>query len=345
MYLNTDYILPAQLTGYVRAGLADQPVNRFALAQWLPNRTIDDLDYRYTKGGEGLIEAAQIRAYDAESPIGGRPGLTRVSGELPPISRKIRLGEYDRLRQRQDPNATIQVGIMDDAMRMARAVAARVEMLRGEALYTGKLTISENGVIATVDFGRAAGHTVTAGTPWSTVASATPLTDLLSWITTYIAANGVEPGAIITSTRVLNYMLQNTALRGLLAANGVTPSLISRQALEALFSAYGIPPLYVYDTQVNVSGAATRVIPDDRVVLAPAPGDPNDWESNDMGATFWGTTAESLEPAYGIESGEAAGIVAGAYHTEDPVAVWTKAAAISLPVLANPDLTFCADVA
>src|SRR5262245_44638536 len=128
MLLNTDYILPAQLTGYVRAGLADQPVNRFALAQWLPNRPIDDLEYRYDKGGEGLIEAAKIRSYDGESGIGKRPGVTRVTGELPPISRKIRLGEYDRLRQRQEPDATIRNRIMDDGMRMARAVAARVEL-------------------------------------------------------------------------------------------------------------------------------------------------------------------------------------------------------------------------
>lgn len=345
MFLNSDYILPADLTGYVREGLADRPINAFTLNRWLPDRTVDDLQYRFTQGGEALVDAAVVRAYDAESPIGARPGFTRVTGELPPISRKIRLGEYDRLRLRQDPNVLIQHGIMDDAMRMARSIAARVEMFRGEALYTGKLTISENGVIATVDFGRAAGHTVTAGTPWTTTASATPLSDIQSWMTTYLAANGVNPGAIITSTRVMNLLLQNTSLRGLLAANGVTPSLVNQLQMQGLFSAFGIPPIYVYDTQVSVGGSATRVIPDDKVVFVPPPVDGGDWQATDMGATFWGTTAESLEPNYGIEPGQEPGIVAGAYHTFDPVAVWTKAAAISLPVLASPNLTFCADVA
>jgi len=172
MLLNADYILPAELTGYVREGVANQPINRFALAQWLPNRNIDDLEYRYTKGGEGLIEAAQFRAYDAESGIGGRPGIMRVTGELPPISRKIRLGEYDRLRQRQDPNATIRLGLMDDGMRMARAISARAEMARGEALWRGALHLNENGIVATVDFGRDSGNTVTAGTAWSSVDAA-----------------------------------------------------------------------------------------------------------------------------------------------------------------------------
>jgi hypothetical protein len=345
MYLNTDYILPAELTGYVRAGLGDQPINRFALAQWLPNRPIDDLEYRYTKGGEGLVEAATFRSYDAESGIGGRPGLTRVTGELPPISRKIRFGEYDRLRQRQDPNATIRIGLMDDAMRMARAVSARIELARGEALYKGKLQIDENGVVATVDFGRAAGHTVTAGTVWSDTTTSTPLVDMITWMTTYNAANGVNPGATLLSTRILGYLMNNVSLRGLLASNGVTPAIASRLQLESLLSAYGIPPFYVYDAQIKVSGSATRVIPDDRFLYLPAPGDPNDFESNDLGATLFGTTSESLEPEYGVEQGEEAGIVAGVYKTNDPVAFWTKAAAISLPVLANPDLTFCADVA
>src|SRR5688500_3455085 len=101
MLLSNEYIDPAELTGYVRAALADLEQNRFTLSRHLPTVAVDDLEYRFTRGGQGLTEAATIRAYDAESPIGARPGTSRVSGELPPISRKIRLGEYDRLRSRK----------------------------------------------------------------------------------------------------------------------------------------------------------------------------------------------------------------------------------------------------
>jgi hypothetical protein len=52
-----------------------------------------------------------------------------------------------------------------------------------------------------------------------------------------------------------------------------------------------------------------------------------------------------MEPEYGLQAGEQPGIVAGSYSTKDPVALWTKAAAIGLPVLANPNLSFTADVA
>src|SRR5690606_34436931 len=122
MLLTTDYIEPAELTGYVREALADLEQNRFTLSRYLPSRTIDDLHYRFNRGGEGLAEAATFRAYDAESPIGGRPGLTRVTGELPPISRKVRLGEFDRLRLRQAADDDVVNSIFNDAERMALAV-------------------------------------------------------------------------------------------------------------------------------------------------------------------------------------------------------------------------------
>lgn len=341
MLLTTDYITPAELTGYVRAALADLERNRFTLSRFLPTQAIDDLQYRFTKGGEGLAEAATFRAYDAESPIGSRPGVSRVTGELPPISRKIRLGEYERLRQRK-ADQQIRDAILDDAARMTRAVAARVEMARGEALYTGKITISENGVIATVDFGRAAGHTVTAGTAWTNAASATPLTDLMTWRDTYVADTGSEPGVILTSRRVLALMMRNAEMRNLVFPGGSQqPDIVTQTSVNGVLEAFGLPPIEVYDARVSVGGSATRVIPDDRVLLLPAPGS---MDGDQLGATLWGTTAESLEPDFGL-AGDEPGIVAGSYSTKDPVAVWTKAAGIALPVLANPDLTFAADVA
>ncbi|MEU4570838.1 major capsid protein [Micromonospora sp. NPDC023956] len=343
MLLNQDYITPAELTGYSRAALADQDRNQFTLSRWLPRQVVDDLQYRFTRGGEGLVDAATFRAYDAESPIGARPGVTRITGELPPISRKVRLGEYDRLRQRRDIGA-IRDAILTDTERMTRAVAARLEMARGEALYRGQLQIAENGVVATVDFGRAGGHTVAPGTLWSTVATATPLADLLTWRDTYINTNGEAPEAILTSTTVLGYLLRNAEIRALAATTAGTPSIVSQQTVNAVFAAYGLPPIYIYDAQVRVNGSATRVIPADRLILLPAPGDPDVPGSTQLGATLHGTTAESLEPEFGL-TGDEPGIVAGSYSTKDPVAVWTKAATIGLPVLANPDLTLAADVA
>ena len=344
MLINTDYITPAELTGYVRAGAADWATNQFSLARWLPNNAIDDLDFRFTRGGEGLVEAATFRSYDAESPIGARPGVTRVTGQLPPISRKIRLGEYDRLKQRK-LDGQVRGALMTDAERMTRSVMARMELARGDALVNGSVTINENGVQVTASFGRNGAHSVAPATLWSVTATATPLTDLLAWRDVYSDNNGELPGTIVTSTRVLGYLLRNAEVRALAAVGGITPNLVALGGLQAVLEAHGLPPIVTYDARVRINSVATRVIADDRLLMLPAAGDPNDPESSDLGATLWGTTAESLDPRYGIENGEEPGVVAGAYATEDPIAIWTKAAGIGLPILANPDLSFVADVA
>jgi hypothetical protein len=123
-----------------------------------------------------------------------------------------------------------------------------------------------------------------------------------------------------------------------------TPTIVSAAQLNQILDAYNLPPLHVYDARVKVSGNATRVIPDTVALLLPPPVDPTDYEGTQLGATFWGTTAESLDPRYGLESGQEAGITAGVYTEEDPISLWTKASAIALPVLANPDLSFKAVV-
>lgn len=344
MLLSTDYYEPADLTGYVRAALADYAVNRFLLAGFLPDRPIDDLEYRFVAGGQGLADAATFRAYDAESPIGSRKGVTRVSGELPPISRKLRLGEYDRLRQRTDPGAEIQLGLENDAARLAQGIAARMELARGDALVNGTITIAENGLSATVDFGRSGSCSVTPATVWTDATNADPINDLVTWTQAYVDMNGVPPGVLVLSRTIVGYLALAAKIRAFGSTTLGTPVRLSNAAIQDVFADFGIPPFTIYDASVNVNGSATRIVPADKVLLLPAPVASDDSEGTELGATLWGTTAESLEPNYGLASEDRPGIVAGIYSEEDPVSIWTKASAIGLPILANPGLAWVADV-
>jgi hypothetical protein len=199
------------------------------------------------------------------------------------------------------------------------------------------VTINENGVVATVDFGRSGSHEVTAGTAWSTTASADPLADMLTWRDTYVDTNGEDPGAILTSRKVVGWMLRNDKIRTLAASIAGTPEIVSEAVLSQVLQVHGLPPISTYDAKYKSGGVATRFIPEDKFLYLPS-------DPSELGGTFWGTTVEALDGGYSLESGEESGIVSGVYRVEESPALWTKAAAIVLPVLANPDLTFVADV-
>lgn len=341
MQLVDEYATPAQLTGYARAALRDYQINQFALHQFLPDNNVNDLSYRFTKGGGNLVDAAVYRNYDAESDVGIREGGARVYGELPPISRKMPLGEYERIKRRS-LNAQaeeLRAALESDAMRLSQGIAARVEMARGEALFNASINFNENGVVGGVDFGRTAGNTVSAGTTWDDVTA--PITDdLETWQEYYLALNGFMPDRMLMGRKIFNYMRRNNQLKNVIFPNSgkastSIPTLTPGQLTDAL-SAAGLPAPIIYDAQVNVAGTSTRVTPVNKVSLLPP-------ANVKVGETLWGTPIESADPRYGL-AGNEAGVAVGAYYSEDPQTLWTRATAIVLPIVGNPDVTMTATV-
>lgn len=341
MALILDLVPPQELLGYVRGIQLEEERNRFVLAQYLPNLSIDEIEWRVTTGQLNQPDAAMIRSWDTEAPIGGRQGLTRLMGELPPISQKMRLGEEERLRKRKLENSSftgLVDAVYDDAATITRAVLSRIEMLRGEVLVNGTITINENGVAGPViDFGRSGAHTVTAATKWD--AGGNPITDMRAWVQTYINTNGVPPALFLTSSQVIGTMLTSQAIRDLLNTGLGSPALVTIDSVQAILKAFGLPPVVPYDTNVRVAGSLTSVMnPKVGVFLPPA--------DEPLGNTFFGTTAESLElqEAQAIDQEDAPGMVATIHKYDDPVSTWTKVACIALPTLPNPNLTMAATV-
>lgn len=338
-----DLIDMAELQGFVRQAQVEIERDAFGLQRFLPNNNIDDIEYRLTRQRRQDQDAATIRAWDAESSIAARRAeFSRLIGELPPISRKIRLGEEERLRRRaieRGNDGGMADAVYDDAANMARAVVARIEMLRGEALAEAQLTIDENGVRQTVPFGRDARLDVSAAVPWSDP-NAALVTELTAWLEEFRDVNdGAEPEAIIAPRRVLGYFLFNLQIRELAQTPDAAPALISPQTVNNVFQAYGLPPFVTYEAHVRVRGARQRVLADDQIIMVGGRGD-------ELGETLHGTTAEALElvGARQLAANEAPGLTAVVEKTFDPVATWTKCASVSLPVLYEPNLTMRAVV-
>jgi hypothetical protein len=272
MALVFDLVDPQELVGYVRGVQLEQERNRFTLAAFLPNRNIDEIEYRITQGTLQMAESATVRAWDTESPIGSRQGLRRMFGELPPMSRKIRLGEEERLRK------------------------------------------------------------------WD-VDGSDPISYLQALQELYNDENGETPGYLLTSRKVLTTLLANTAVRGYVGRGSYVPGSITIPDLNAVLDAYDLPPIVTYDTKVRVGGAQVRVTNQKMATFLPA-------NAGDLGNTTFGTTAEALDltEARAIANDQAPGMVAVVLKTDEPVATWTKAVAVGLPLIANPNLTLTSTV-
>ena len=341
MALWTDIIDPADLTGYARASLADYEASRGTLARWLPNREVADIAVEFMTGQTGLVDVAAFRAYDAEIEIGKGPSRQKIQIELPALGQNVPVSEYNQLRARggSPSDEAILATIQKTTDVVVRAVADAIERMRGVVLLTGKATLAG---FMDDDFGRAAGHTVTAGASWAT-ASTDALGHLTTWFDTYVAANGEEPGAILASTRIVRLMGALTQFGTQLGNGASRPA--TADDVRATVAAAGLPPIYTYDRRVSIAGSATRVVADDKLMLLPAPVETDDWMGTELGATFWGRTLTSTEADWGIEDVEQPGLVAGVYRGDKPPMIAEVLSdAIALPVLANADLSFVADV-
>lgn len=339
----TDVIDPATLTGYARASMADYEARRGTLARWLPNRDTPDIVVRFLKGATGLVDIAKFRAFDAEPEIGKKPSGKRVTLELPALGVNIPVSEYEQLRQRgggQVSDAAALLAIQNTTDVVVRAVADAVERLRGVVLSTGKATISEIG--ADDDFGRPAGHQLTAGSLWTT--AGVSRLDYLQTITdVYRDSTGEDPGSIVMSTRVFRALAAGDEFQTQLLNGAVRPA--TEQQVQDTVAGAGLPQIIRYDRRVSVDGVTTRALPDDELLLLPAPVDPDDWQGTDLGATFWGRTLTSTDAGWGIEDTEQPGIVTGVYRNpKPPMGVEVISDAVALPVLANADRSLRAKV-
>lgn len=336
MALWTDIVDPATLTGYARRSLEEYEAEKGTLAQFLPNREVVDTVVRFISGRKGLVEEARFRAYDAEIEIGKSEGGKRTILELAAVGQNIPVSEYEQLRTRNSSDEAIEKSILRTTNRVVRAVADRVEKLRGIVLNTGVATIPELG--AADSFGRSATHDVTAPTLW-TDPTADRLAFLEGIVDVYRETNGVDPGSIVVTNRVFRALAAGDQFRVQLNNGASRPA--TEADIRGIVTGAGLPDLIRYDRRTS-SG---KVLDDSKLFLLPAPVATDDWEGTELGATFWGQTLTSTDERYGIEEAEQPGIVAGVYRGEKPPMIAEVISdAIALPVLANADLSLAAKV-
>jgi hypothetical protein len=345
MVLYTDLITPDELSGYARASFADYERAKGTLARWLPYREVDGIVARFVIGQSGLIDAAKFRAYDAPPELGKRRAVQRRSLELPALGQDIPVTEYEQLRAgggTVTDQRALQT-ILETTDIVVRSVSEALEKMRGVVLRTGVATIAQSNFTNADDFGRSGSMNIAAGTLFSVV-TADVIGQLQTWYDAYETLNGVPPGAILTSTRVLRLIASTNQFQ--LTLVGGAQRRASQADVAAVLDAEGLPPIYTYNRSVQTDGVSAKVIADDIVLMLPAPVEVNDFNGTELGGTFIGRTLTSMDPDWGIAADDQPGIVAGVYkHAKPPMGLEVISDAIGMPVLANANLAMAIDVA
>lgn len=346
---------PAQFLGFVRAAPAP---NAFLGTRWLPNDTINDLEFEYVLGSFARPVMAHVMGFDSEAPIHGRPGAgAKVSGELPPIKRKAKIGEKEIIRfltpragtaDQQQAIDQVYRGVVD----LLDSIQARVEWLRMQSLSEDTVVYDESGVAFEFDFGlddefqinlvganptNGAGGNESADftTVWTDTANSNPVLDLQAICNRVQEKTGRRPVEFVCSQKAANLLYNNAAIRSMIRGSGAPNTILTPGEVQTVFDLYDLPTIVTYDVVVqseNPDGTYSDVRPmaQNKSFLVPAgfaagaPGAPGN-------KTLWGPTAES-RVVYGTPlAGQAPGIWAETYGTTEPPAEWTKAAAVAFP--------------
>lgn len=287
------------------------------------------LEFEHLVGASSLPVVASVHAFDTEAEIGSREAAKQAL-EAAYIKRKMQITEKDLIalqfpRTQQEQQYLMQ-NVFGDIDNLVRGVKARVELMRMEALSTGKVTLNENGLNMSVDYHVPEEHQETlAGTDLWTDSAADIIGDLERWAD----ALDEKPTRALTSNKILSQMLRNDKIIGYLFGKD-SGRIPTRQDLNAFLLQHDLPQIAVYDAKYrkqNENGSYTtaRYFGENKFVM---------FGSGTLGETLYGPTPEeSRMLREGNEEVQNVDKVIAMVYEEglDPVSTWTKAAATAIP--------------
>lgn len=291
--------------------------------------------YEFIKGANNAPVVAHVHAPNTEAEIASRDKAEKIVGDLSLIKRKVQLDEDDIIKMENFRNKAEERQVINkvfnDVDKMVEGCRARIEAMRMEALTTGKISVNENGIKTSIDFGIPTTHKVLTGIDWSVTETATPIEDISAWVDKIVDDTGVRPTRALTSNKVLSLLLKNASIRK--AVFGVNSDrMLTKTELNTFLASQELPVIATYDKVYREQGkdgkySTKRYFNEDMFVLLPP---------YELGETVYGVTAEEirLSQKQDLDFEDFGNIIAYIKDTDDPVATWTFAvtrANISLP--------------
>ena len=237
--------------------------------------------------------------------------------------------------------------VLNDAARLAEQVFTRTKVAKNEVMATGKVTIKENNLNLTVDYGVPAKQTAFR-------LDLDPDSDLptqLQRIFDAATAAGQTITGIMTSRANITKMRRNELLSTLIYGNVGTGTVIKNSDFESFMeSEYGVAEIitndltYGVDAGVGADGRpvikTARYYPANKVTFfATNP-------AGKIGEGLWGNPPEANAQKFtdAAASGISPYVYVSQWAEDDPVVTWTRASGLFMPVLYNPNSLFIATV-
>lgn len=288
-----------------------------------------------------LPTAALVHAFDSEAHIGTRPTAEKATIEKFLIKEKI--NQSERVQLLKDKGVAGSEGLLqyifDDMGRLAENVKTRTEVAKMEALATGKMTVNENGLNFSVDYGVPMDNYFTLD--WDD-----PDHDILGDIQgmiDYAHSIGKNPTRGKTSTATLMKIRKNVGIQkaiGGIYMQGVMPGFTQINALMQEMFGLAITVNDAVFAYENADGAKSSARYFDRDTFSLYTVGAN----GAIGTGLWGVTPEEEAQGPWTAKSSRQFITITQWATPDPVAVWTKASGLFIPVLPDPKGLFIAKV-
>ena len=292
----------------------------------------------------GIPVMAQFHAFDVEAQKTIRVPIDTHNIEKGLI--KVKIDQSERLRALMGRGVTgenaLYNKVLDDAANLAEEVFTRSKVAKNEVLATGKLTIKENNLDLTVDYGVPEAN-LNKTLDFGAGADKTIAEQLLELTTdAVVALNG-----IYTSKAMVNKLRQDASIQKAINGTNMVGQLVKMADLQAyLDEEFGIGRIIINDLYYSLpltmgeNGrpvvSKQRYYPAGKMTFFHADGK--------VGDGVWGDPPEVSAAKFMQveESAESPYVYISQYAEHDPAVTWTKASGLFMPVLYDPSSLYVA---
>lgn len=295
---------------------------------------------------------AQFHGFDTEAQTTFRVPIDSHNIEKGLI--KVKINQSERLRTLlrtgvQGDDALYEY-VINDGVRLAEQVVTRTKVAKNELLATGKITIRENNLNLTVDYGVPNAHTTLTLDFGAGATSDVPAQ--IQAIIDNAANEGVIINGIFTSRAIIGKLRNNAAIQKAINGNVGAGALVRASALnDYLAEEFGITQVLTNDLSYGASASigangrpsvvSKRYYPQNKITFFATN------VGGRLGTGLWGDSPEAdVRQLMQVSGSTVSPYVWVSQWTEhDPAVLWTKASALFMPVLYSPDSLYIATAA